>query len=404
MHYLKLVLNEFENQNHDKRELSVIKALGGNVQVVATTKDDKNFRKDCDGYDVYYISTRRFGRASWLVLFNRGIAFFDLVITVIKSDADIISGHDYIATFAGYIANLFKLRKAKLIYDSHEFELYRFAPNRTTFDRWLVKRVEGFLLRHVDLALMVGDKIADSVQEIYRLSIRPTVVRNIPPYWHLELKKSMAIRKYFLEALRLPMNGFLLMYHGGIGAERGIDYAIKALPLLPDNIGMVIMGHEDSEGMIDILRGVAEKMHVAHRVFFHPAVSWIDLKNYIGAVDVELVLQSAWCVNILYSLPNKFFESIQACVPLICCDLPEMGKIVRQYDIGLLVNEDDEKSVAEAVKMLRNDKMLYDRLKKNMEMAKEELCWEKESLKLRGAIQRMTREVFDKERNAKNLL
>ena len=135
-----------------------------------------------------------------------------------------------------------------------------------------------------------------------------------------------------------------------------------------------------------ILRNLAKKVGVDQRILFRPAVSVENLKDYIGAVDVELVLQSAWCINILYSLPNKFFESIQACVPLICCDLPEMGRIVREYDIGLLVSEDDEKSVAEAVLKLWKDKSLYDRLKNNMDMAKEDLCWENERLKLKEAI------------------
>ena len=393
MLYLKLVPNEFRNDNRDKRELSVAKELGYDILVVATTKEVHNFVEHYDGYDVYRISTRRLGNSAWLSCFNRGVAFLDYIIQTVRSDADIVSGHDYIALLAGYIANVFKRKKAKLIYDSHEFELYRYAPGRTEFQRKILKLIEGFLIRRVDLALMVGDKIADGVQEIYHLEVRPTVVRNIPPYWHLESEKAAGIRKLFLQELHLPNDAFLLMYHGGIDQGRGIEYAIWALPLLPEDTGLIILGYENSPGMIESLRGLAEEKGVAHRVFFHAAVSVAELKDYIGA---ELVLQSAWCVNVLYSLPNKFFESIQSCVPLICCDLPEMGKIVRQYDIGLLVNEDDEKSVAEAVMKLRNDKKLYDRLKRNMEKAKEELCWEKESLKLKAAIQGMMEEPTEK--------
>lgn len=388
--YLKLVMNEFKNEGHDKRELSVVEEFGYRTLVVATTKEKRNFQEFCDGYDVYRISTRRFGKAVWMNYLNRIVAVVNFVAKVIKTDADIISGHDYIATLAGYVANVFKRHKAKLIYDSHEFELYRFAPNRTTLGRWLVKQVEGFLLRRVDLALMVGDKIADDVQKIYGLGMRPTVVRNIPTYWQLEPKKSAAMRKKLLEALGLSVNGFLLMYHGGIAPGRGIEYGIQALALLPEDMGLVIMGDENVPGMIGSLRSLAEKNGVSHRVLFHPAVSMTEMKNYIGAVDVELVLiEGDCCVSYKYSLPNKFFESIQACVPIVCASLPEMGGIVRQYDIGLLVKEDDRKDVAEAVLKLWEDKGLYDRLKRNMEKAKDDLCWEKERLKLEVAIQEM---------------
>lgn len=385
MLYLKLVPNDFNNASHDKRELSVAKELGYKVRIFATTKKTENYREVSEGYEIWRISTRRFGQARWLTFLNRGVAFLNFVIAIGKTDADVISGHDYIATLAAYIANCFKGRKARIIYDSHEFELYQ-NPNRNKFALWLVKCIEGFLLHHVDLALMVGDKIADGVLEIYQLKTRPTVVRNIPQYWHLEPEKSAIIRRQFLEKIGLPTTGFLLMYHGGIMPGRGIEYAIQALPFLPDDMGLVIMG----SGMIENFRALAREIGVAHRVYFHPAVSVTELKDYIGAVDVELVLiQGKYCVSYEYSLPNKFFESIQACLPMICANLPEMGRIVQQWDIGLLVNEDDEKSVAEAVMKLRNDKSLYDRLKKNMEKAKKELCWEKESLKLKAAIQEM---------------
>lgn len=392
MVYLKVIGGNLKTASRDKRELSVAKALRYEVRVIEGAKGEDDFEYVYEGYNVCAIATQPVGNVSWLKrkLHWVGIkALFKFAVKTWQTEADIISGHDWFCLLAGYIANLFKRRKAKLVYDSHEFELYRYAPGRTGFQRNIIKLVEGFLIRRVDLALMVGDKIADGVQEIYSLKTRPTVVRNIPPYWHLEPEKSVIIRRQFLEAMKLSPQGFLLMYHGGIVQGRGIEYAIQALSFLPDDIGLVIMGYENSFGMIETLRVLAEEKNVAHHVYFHPAVPVTELKDYIGAVDVELVLQSAWCINIAYSLPNKFFESIQSCVPLICCDLPEMGKIVRQYDIGLLVKEDDEKSVAEAVLKLREDKALYERLKNNMQKAKEELCWEKERLKLKAAIQGM---------------
>lgn len=386
MRYLKLVFNEFQNASHDKRELCAAEELGYNVQVFATTKEASNFREYYDGYDVFRISTRRLGKQEWLRPLNRGVAFFNFIIAAINSDADIISGHDYVAALAGYIANLFKRHKAKLIYDSHEFALYQ-DLNRSELRFQLIKLIEGFLIRRVDLSLMVGDKIADAVREIYQLEARPTVVRNIPQYWHLKMEKSTIIRRWFIEKLGLPDNGFLLMYHGGIMVGRGIESAIRSLPLLPDDIGFIVMGYETAPGMIEIFRGLAQENGVASRVYFHPAVPMTELKDYISAVDVELILiEGKYCVSYEYSLPNKFFESIQACVPMICANLPEMGKIVRQYDIGLLVNEDDEKSIAEAVLKLRHDRALYGRLKRNMEKAKDELCWEKESLILKAAL------------------
>lgn len=395
MLYLKLVPNEFRNASHDKRELSVAENLGYKILVVATTKEQRNYNDFYDGYNVYRISTRRLGKSRWLNIPNRILAFIDFVLFAIKIDADIISGHNYIATLMGYISNLFKKNKAKLIYDSHEFELYTIAPTNSLFLKMITKIIEGYLLRRTDLNLMVGDKIADGVQEIYHLKKRPTVVRNIAPLWDINREKSIAIRKDIMHSLNMEKVDFLLMYHGGIEKNRGIEYAIRSLPLLENDVGLIIMGREGSPGIIDSFKQLAVELKVDNRVLFKDPVPLDDLKDYIGSVDVELVLQNAPYLGMLYSLPNKFFESIQACMPLICCDLPEMGNIVRQYDIGLLVNENDEASVANAVLKLRNDKNLYVRIKQNMEKAKKELCWEQEGLKLKKAIQRMMGERTD---------
>ena len=396
MVYLKVLGGSLKTASRDKRELSVAKALGYDVHVIEGVSGEGDFEYVYEGYSVLAIATKPIHTPTWLQkrLHWVGIkTLFKFVFKVWKIEADIISGHDWFCLLATYIANLFKWRRAKLIYDSHEFELYQ-DPSRSRLKLWVLKMVEGFLIRRVNLALMVGDKIADGVQEIYRLKTRPTVVRNIPQYWHLEPEKSASIRRQFLEKIGLPTTGFLLMYHGGIVPGRGIEYAIQALPFLPDDIGLVIMGYENFPGMIETLRVLAKEKGVAHRVYFHPAVPVAELKDYIGAVDVELVLiEGKYCVSYEYSLPNKFFESIQACVPMICANLPEMGRIVQQWDIGLLVHEDDAKSVADAVMELRNDKSLYDRLKKNMGKAKEELCWEKESLKLNLAIQEVAGEM-----------
>lgn len=191
----------------------------------------------------------------------------------------------------------------------------------------------------------------------------------------------------------MKKRGFFLMYHGGIMPGRGLECAIKALALLPEDTRLVVMGYGEPS-MIETLKALAAELGVQGRVLFHPAVPVADLRDYIGAVDVEVVLiEGKYCASYAYSLPNKFFESIQACVPMVCSDLPEMGKIVRQYDIGILVKENDAEKVAEAVMRLRNDKQLYTILKQNMEKAKEDLCWERERLKLEMAIQHMMRKA-----------
>ena len=87
-------------------------------------------------------------------------------------------------------------------------------------------------------------------------------------------------------------------------------------------------------------------------------------------------------LNYYYALPNKLFDYIQARVPVLISDFPEMKKIVDQYDIGMTVKEYSPQILANVV-----DIMLYNNGERkkwilNLEKAANELIWENEKTKL----------------------
>lgn len=79
-----------------------------------------------------------------------------------------------------------------------------------------------------------------------------------------------------------------------------------------------------------------------------------------------------------YSLPNKFFESIQALTPIVASDFPEMRRIIAQYKIGLNCNSDDLNQINSCIERMRVDKEYYRKCKENLEIAKKDFCWENE--------------------------
>ena len=81
-----------------------------------------------------------------------------------------------------------------------------------------------------------------------------------------------------------------------------------------------------------------------------------------------------------YTLPNKFFEYVMAGLALCVSDLPEMARIVRGYDLGLLVPGADPQKIAEMLNSLDEKKINY--YKQQSLKAAKELCWEVESQKL----------------------
>lgn len=182
-------------------------------------------------------------------------------------------------------------------------------------------------------------------------------------------------------------NSFLLMYHGGILRQRGIEVLIRVVAINP-HVCAVILGNGDASYM-STLQSLAQKLGVEKRILFHPAVPISELWKYVGAVDVSVMMIRASAKSYYYALPNKFFESIQALTPIIASDFPEMKKIIEKYEIGLTCDPDDVNAINACVERMRTDKMFYNQCKENLKKAKEDLCWEKEKFILMEAYKKI---------------
>lgn len=177
---------------------------------------------------------------------------------------------------------------------------------------------------------------------------------------------------------------FILMYHGHIDNTRGIEKIIDVLQL-NDELYAALMGNVDSEYRKQ-LEDRARNLNVFDRVCFLPAVPADRIWEYAGAVDVGMILAPATCENHYLSLPNKFFENVQSETPIICPHYPAMKALIEQYGIGLLCDPTNVNSIMKQVQILKGNSLLYEKLKKNVLDAKENLCWENEKQVLKDAL------------------
>jgi glycosyltransferase involved in cell wall biosynthesis len=292
-------------------------------------------------------------------------------------NADIISGHDLNGLFIGYMSNILKPkgRKAYLIYDSHEFEIGRNAK-RNKLQIWWITHLERFLIKRCAFSIVVNDTIADEVQRIHKLKRRPIVVRSTPNLWHVDETVTQQIHAEFCMQLNIPQNSFIVMYHGAIMSNRGIETLIQLVKVNP-NIYIVILGFGEAEYM-DNLKKIAVDTGVEKRITFHPAVPLEELWKYVGAADVNVILGVQKVKSYYYGLPNKLFEIIQSLTPIIASKFPEMERIIEKYSIGLTCDPENLKEINICIERMRTDKSFYAKCKENLKRAKQELCWEKE--------------------------
>lgn len=386
--FLKIMVGDWINQSRDEREISVVSKLGARVIVLAKSEQSSEqcsdtLRTTAEGYKVLSASTRPFGGFVPKTI-NRFLALFIWARLARKLKPNVISGHDLPGLFIGYISMLFlpKSRKASLIYDSHEFELGR-NTKRNKVSTWAVCGLERFLMRQCDFSMMVNDSIADEVQRIHHLTQRPVVVRNVPPYWILDEKKTKLIRTKLCGELNVSEDMFLAMYHGGILHYRGIEQFLQAVAKTK-NTAAVILGNGE-ESYVQSLQQLANGLNIAHRVLFHSAVSFSELPSFVAAVDVGVGFINPTCRSYYFALPNKLFENIQGLTPLIVSNLPEMASVINHYQIGLAVDFGSVDALACAIERMKSDTIFYRTCKENLIQAKRELCWENELKVLEAA-------------------
>jgi glycosyltransferase involved in cell wall biosynthesis len=146
-----------------------------------------------------------------------------------------------------------------------------------------------------------------------------------------------------------------------------------------ENAILLIIGAGD---VIEVLKDKAKHLGLAEKVMFIPRQPFEILHNYTVLADIGLTLDKDTNINYRFSLPNKLFDYIQAGIPVLASPLKEVRAVIEQYSVGTCIVSHDPGHIAECITQMLTDKDKYYRYRSNCLTAKEELCWEKEKVKL----------------------
>ncbi|MEL3901249.1 MAG: glycosyltransferase [Treponema phagedenis] len=375
INFLKVILCPYKIEARSQREVSAVKEIIRNG-IAVLELGEKEANRNEDGVDIYTYTGHFTGG-----VFNRLSSFLKWAIYIRKFKAKCISCYDISALTIAWASTLFlsEKNKPKLVYDSHEFELGR-NSNRSKFDFFCVKMMEKFLIKKSVFSIMVNDTIADEIMRIYKLKERPLVVRSVQNYVDVDESIVNKHRDFFYQKYNIKPSDFIVMYHGVIMNGRGIETIIEAVKTL-DGVKVIILGF-GKQDYINTLNAMIEDAQLSTKVFFHEAVDQNELWKYVGASDVGIVAINNVCLSYYYSLPNKFFQNIQAHTPIIGVSFPEIKKMIEKYDIGIICEPDSPDSLGAAIFKLKSNNHLYSLYKVNLKKAAKELCWENEKLKL----------------------
>ncbi|SHK13842.1 glycosyltransferase [Epilithonimonas mollis] len=259
-----------------------------------------------------------------------------------------------------------------LVFDSHEI----FTEMPTIQGRWVKKiwkTIEKTFVPKIKRMITASDSYADWFVKEYRIK-RPVVVKNLP-------------RKLKFEGTSENFKKIIL-YQGWLNYSRGVDKAILAMQFI-ENAELWIAGCGPAEADY---HKIADENQLNHKVRFMGKLSPDELRKITPKADVGISIEENNGLSYYYSLPNKISDYIQARVPVVVSDFPEMKKIVSTFGVGEIIENHSPEHLAEKLKIvLGKGKAAY---LHQLNVAADELCWENEENKILIIFSDAGKEIF----------
>lgn len=319
------------------------------------------------------------------ILWQKGFLFYagynlQLFFFLLFHKFDIVVANDLDTLLPAYLVA--RLRRKKIVYDTHEY----FTGTPEVFTRPVVLKVwkwlENRLFPKQETIITVNNSIANLYKKEYGKEIH--VVRNVPPYREPIPRKS-------LNELNIPgMNDLnepgdkgrgkkkiIILQGTGINVDRGAEELVEAMQPEHGVEGaiLLIIGGGNA---VESIREKVETRRLTQRVIMLPRMAYNELFDYTIHASIGISIDKDHGLNYRFSLPNKLFDYIMAGTPVLASNLPEVSRIVDQYEVGMKIRSHDPAHIAACIRGMLEDEQQLRIWRENCLQAAKELCWENE--------------------------
>lgn len=295
---------------------------------------------------------------------TRQLLFSKAVIedaNALKSDAYI--SHEVMPLLATKV--LANLTGGKKFCNVVEIPSFKHRAIDVSWDATTIEAIDSMvsgLLKDCDEFLTIGDSLG---RELAHYGPNINV---IPNYKYREVyTKSNELR----DLCGLKDNDKLVLAMSTIAS--GFEEVIDALTLLPDNVHLVTLGQFVPKTYRTKIEKYAEEKGVLQKLHSLQEVPYNQLSSFISSADVGLIVRDINIKNNLISLPNRVFDYLNASVPIVSPNIPDIAKIVKHYDVGAIVHGGAQSWKDNILNCLTRG----EELKINSLNASQELCWER---------------------------
>lgn len=369
------------------KECLSLKKAGYEVHIIGRLGDENAF-EDMGGNPVCYPSPQSHSTYYDGICLHgikrkgkRPLRVFSEIFSIVKMgiqiDADVYHCHETdIALLATLIIKHKLRKKAKFIFDSHEFWSGRWAYSifgnfYSVFSPAFVL-LELILLKPFD-GIIASDEPTKGLLQIYDLRRKVQLIYNSPSAELFDSGECL---------VSLPdMKGRTVLVHeGGISHTRCADIIIDFMLREKDKYFLLVLGNFEIDKDKDKDLFLKYKALVnANCIMETGFLPYRDVGKALELGDIGLVLLED-SPNYITAAPNKLFDYMYAGLPIVSFDFPGTRCIIEKYECGVILRDAERFTLLAAVNRLRaHPEIMAEMGKRGKAAAASELSWNSQS-------------------------
>ena len=238
----------------------------------------------------------------------------------------------------------------------------------------LLKKAETTALKYGGYCITTSNVLAAKLSEVYK-SKAPGVIYNV-----FNSRKDLLLKeKDFSDPLKL------FWFSQTIGPGRGLERFIKLTTAIKTRLELHLLGNITTEYKTYL----NEALPLQHNLYFHDVVPDQGLASKIAEFDIGLALELNTPLSRDYTITNKFFQYLQAGLPVIATETHGQNEAFEKLRPGFMLSQaPDKDEMTRLANWLNNKAELVAARKRAIEAAKY-YNWEIESEKLLAHVEKL---------------
>ncbi|MDB5145710.1 MAG: hypothetical protein JWQ66_4423 [Mucilaginibacter sp.] len=294
---------------------------------------------------------------------------FFLISAARNYTADLYIAHNLGALPAAI--NAAKFNKKPCGFDAEDFHRNEVTDYKNDPDFVLKRYLEDRYIPQIAYLSASSPLIAEAYKNIY-IKINPVVILNVFPR-NLKIEEPVLNKDSVIK---------LFWFSQTIGINRGLEDVIKALSLLK--------GYPFELHLLGDLSDVAKNIFNTRPlpVYFHKPILPDDILSFASQFDIGLAVENNVPFNRDICLTNKIFTYLQSALAIVASDTTAQQRLLCEHPgIGIVFEKTNARALADTLLYYHHNRdVLLNTRKTALRIARQELNWEKESVKFLDMI------------------